>query len=97
MTTQPKLTRFNENVLSKYQIYNSIFMTLPYDAITNTGVLLPLFHEVCKAGFSEGQNPSEIIETFFKKYQEKFRKEQIEYNRPRTRRTGTKITIEGKK
>ncbi len=71
MTTQPKLTRFNENVLSKYQIYNSIFMTLPYDTITNTGVLLPLFHEVCKAGFSEGQNPSEIIETFFKKYQEK--------------------------
>ncbi|MCH7514726.1 MAG: phosphoenolpyruvate carboxylase [Bacteroidetes bacterium] len=70
MTIQPKLTRFNENVLSKYQIYNSIFMTLPFDAITKTGVLLPLFHEVCKKGFSEGKNPTEIIETFFKKYQE---------------------------
>lgn len=69
MTIQPKLTRFNENVLSKYQIYNSIFMTLPFDAITKTGVLLPLFHEVCKKGFSEGKNPTEIIETFFKKYQ----------------------------
>jgi phosphoenolpyruvate carboxylase len=46
-------------------------MTLPYDTITNTGVLLPLFHEVCKVGFSEGRNPSEIIEIFFKKYQEK--------------------------
>lgn len=45
-------------------------MTLPFDAITKTGVLLPLFHEVCKKGFSEGKNPTEIIETFFKKYQE---------------------------
>ncbi len=46
MHKQPKLTRFNENVLAKYQIYNSIFMTLPFDAIGKTGVLLPLFHEI---------------------------------------------------
>ena len=70
MSVVPKLTRFNENVLSKYQIYNSIFMTLPFDTINNTGVLLPLFHEVCKKGFSEGKNPTEIVEAFFRKYQE---------------------------
>ena len=70
MHKQPKLTRFNENVLSKYQIYNSIFMTLPFDTITKTGVLLPLFHEVCKEGFSAKKNPTEIVETFFKTYQE---------------------------
>lgn len=70
MSIVPKLNRFNENVLSKYQIYNSIFMTLPFDTINNTGVLLPLFHEVCKNGFKEGKNPTEIIEIFFKKYQE---------------------------
>ena len=70
MSAAKKLSKFNENVLSKYQIYNSIFMTLPYDTITNTGVLLPLFHEVCKKGFSTGKNPTEIIETFFNKYQE---------------------------
>ncbi|MCK5468227.1 MAG: phosphoenolpyruvate carboxylase, partial [Cyclobacteriaceae bacterium] len=69
MSKQPKLTRFNENVLAKYQIYNSIFMTLPFDAITKTGVLLPLFHEVCKKGFLVGENPDEIVETFFKAYQ----------------------------
>ena len=71
MSAQPKLTRFNNNVLSKYQIYNSVFMTLPFDKISNTGVLLPLFHSVCKKGFEEGKNPTEIVETFFKKYQEK--------------------------
>ena len=70
MSTQSKLTRFNENVMSKYQIYNSIFMTLPFDTISNTGVLLPLFHEVCKKGFKQGKNPTEIVDTFFKRYQD---------------------------
>ena len=45
-------------------------MTLPFDTISNTGVLLPLFHEVCKKGFQQGNDPTEIVETFFKKYQE---------------------------
>ena len=69
MSTQPKLTRFKQNVLSKYQIYNSIFMTLPFDTITKTGALLPLFHETCTKGFEQGDNPTTIVETFFKKYQ----------------------------
>ena len=70
MARLPKLTRFNDNVLSKYQIYNSIFMTLPFDTISNTGVLLPLFHEICKNGFDNGNNPTEIVDLFFQKYQE---------------------------
>lgn len=68
MSNQPKLTRFNENVLSKYQIYNSIFMTLPFDAVSKTGALLPLFHEVCKTGFNNEKNPTEIVDIFFTKY-----------------------------
>ena len=71
MNSLPKLDRFNENVLSKYQIYNSIFTTLPFDTIDDTGVLLPLLHKVCKKGFDLEKNPTEIIEHFFKKYQEK--------------------------
>ncbi|MDY7395922.1 phosphoenolpyruvate carboxylase [Aureibaculum sp. 2210JD6-5] len=69
MSVQPKLQRFNQNVLSKYQLYNSIFMTLPFDSITKTGVLLPLFHETCKKGFGDGDDPTTIVDTFFKKYQ----------------------------
>ncbi|MFD0993815.1 phosphoenolpyruvate carboxylase [Tenacibaculum geojense] len=68
MSAQPKLVRFNENVLSRFQIYNSIFMTLPFDAISKTGVLLPLFHDACKQGFNEGKDPTTIVETFFRKY-----------------------------
>ncbi len=70
MHKQPKFIRFNENVLSKYQIYNSIFMTLPFDSITKTGVLLPLFHEICKNGFASKKNPIEIVENFFNTYQQ---------------------------
>lgn len=69
MSIQPKITRFTQNVVSKYQIYNSIFMTLPFDAVTKTGALLPLFHETCKKGFENQDNPTTIVETFFKKYQ----------------------------
>ncbi|MBL4664099.1 MAG: phosphoenolpyruvate carboxylase [Flavobacteriaceae bacterium] len=68
--THTKLERFQQHVLSKYQIYNSIFMTLPFDAISHTGVLLPLFQEVCEKGFKNGQNPTEIVEAFFSQYQE---------------------------
>ena len=63
-----KEERFDKNVLSRYQIYNSIFMTLPFDAITRTGVLLPLFQEVCEDGFNQKMNPTEIVESFFKKF-----------------------------
>ena len=69
MSVEPKLSRFKQNVLSKFQIYNSIFMTLPFDSITKTGVLLPLFHETCKKGFANGDDPTTIVETFFEKYQ----------------------------
>lgn len=69
MSTLPKLARFQENVEAKYKIYNSIFMTLPFSSITKTGVLLPLFHETCKKGFENGEDPTTIVNSFFNKYQ----------------------------
>ncbi len=69
MPVQPKLDRFNQHVLSKFRIYNSIFMTLPFDSVTKTGVLLPLFHETCKKGYANGDEPVTIIANFFRKYQ----------------------------
>ena len=68
MYTLPKIERFNQNVLSKYHIYNSVFITLPFDAIDNTGVMLPLFSEVCSTGFKNNLTPVEIVNSFSKKY-----------------------------
>lgn len=63
-----KLERFNENVLNKYQIYNSIFMTLPFDEISNTGTLLPIFSEICKNGYEKNLTPTQIVNQFINKY-----------------------------
>ena len=70
MNAQPKSKRFNQNVLTKYQIFNSIFITLPFDNISNTGVLMPLLNNECRKGFEKGRTPVEILDRFFAKYQE---------------------------
>ncbi len=69
MNKPPELEKFNEHVSTKYQVYNSIFTTLPFDTIDDTGVLLPLLHKVCNKGFELNKNATEIIEYFFEKYQ----------------------------
>lgn len=68
MYTLPKIERFNREILSKYQVYNSVFLTLPFDSIGNTGALLPLFAEICERGFKNGDTPKQIIDTFAEKY-----------------------------
>jgi len=73
-----KKERFSEKVLSKFNLYNSIFSTLPYESIADTGQLLPLFTEVCNKGYNEKKDPKYIVETFFKKYCENYsQKEKI--------------------
>jgi len=61
------LEKFQNNVAVKFQIYNSLFLTLPFEEISNTGVVLPLLSEDCKDGFEDGKTPLEIIDTFFSK------------------------------
>jgi phosphoenolpyruvate carboxylase len=68
MYTPTKIERFNENVRLKYQIYNSVFITLPFDAIDNTGVLLPLFSDFCEKGFKDQKSPIQIFDEFSIKF-----------------------------
>ncbi len=63
-----KKERFNDKVLSRFNLYNSIFSTLPYESIADTGVMLPLFENICVQGYDANKNPSEIVEEFFKLY-----------------------------
>lgn len=65
-----RIERFKENVELKYQLFNSIFMTLPFHAIDNTGVVLPLFAETCDEGYVNNKNPKEIFDAFIEKYQQ---------------------------
>ncbi|MGZ9736148.1 phosphoenolpyruvate carboxylase [Flavobacterium sp. GNP002] len=68
MYTLPKIERFNQDVLSKYNIYNSVFITLPFQSIDNTGALLPLFTDVCDTGFKKQETPKEIVDFFAERY-----------------------------
>ena len=68
MARKPKIERFNESVLSNFQIYNSLFLTLPFDSIRNTSVLIPLFADHCKNGYEKKLDPREITSSFFTRY-----------------------------
>ncbi len=56
---------FEESVELNYQLYNSLFLTLPLDAVQQTGHLLPLLAEACQQGLAEELDPEQIIHRFF--------------------------------
>ena len=68
MARKTKLERFNEHVLSKFEIYNSLFLTLPFKSILKTSLLLPLFSDHCKSYYNKKKSPLFIVESFFNKY-----------------------------
>lgn len=59
---------FRELVELKYQLYNSLFLTLPLDAVEQTGLLLPLLQETCVKGYDNGATPTSIIDDFFNEH-----------------------------
>lgn len=61
------LQQFKNLVAIKYQLYNSLFTSLPFHRIEKTGILLSLFLNVCEEGYKKKLSPSQIIEDFFQK------------------------------
>ncbi|MFC4162680.1 phosphoenolpyruvate carboxylase [Epilithonimonas zeae] len=68
MLNDQKIEKFRQIVENKFQIYNSLFMSLPYDKMTNIGMLLPFLYEESKDGYNVGKSPEEIVEEFFQKH-----------------------------
>jgi phosphoenolpyruvate carboxylase len=60
------LQQFQDQVGYKFQLYNSLFLSLPYDRIEKTGILLSLFVYNCEEGYEQKHlSPLETIEGFF--------------------------------
>jgi phosphoenolpyruvate carboxylase len=59
------MASYNQLVGTKYHIYNSLFLNLPFRQIEHTGTLLPLFQQYCDTGFRKGQTAKEIVADFF--------------------------------
>ena len=61
-------TTFNTEVITRFELYNSLFQTLPFYQVKDTGILLPFFSSHCEKGTISESSPTEIIESFFQNY-----------------------------
>lgn len=57
--------QFQNHVAVPFQLYNSLFTSLPFNRIEKTGILLSLFLSNCEEGYEQQQNPEQIVENFF--------------------------------
>ncbi len=62
------LQHFKNDIGINFQLYNSLFTSLPFHRIEKTGILLALLLSNCEDGYLKGQSPVTIIEEFFKKH-----------------------------
>ncbi len=56
---------FDKLVKNKFNVYNSLFLNLPYPNISNIGMLIPLLYNDCRLGLETGKDPLEILDAFF--------------------------------
>lgn len=66
-TSSAALQEFKNLVALKFQLYNSLFISLPFHRIEKTGVLLSLFLLECEEGFGKHKSPADIIDNFLEK------------------------------
>ncbi|WMJ73408.1 phosphoenolpyruvate carboxylase [Cytophagaceae bacterium ABcell3] len=62
------LSVFKSEVGNKFQLYNSLFTSLPFHKVERTGILLSMFLAHCEDGFGNGKSPEEIVNSFFDQY-----------------------------
>jgi phosphoenolpyruvate carboxylase len=66
-TSSQSLQQFRNLVGIRFQLYNSLFTSLPFHKIEKTGILLSLLSSNCEDGYKKNQSPIQIIEEFFSK------------------------------
>ncbi|NIG56864.1 phosphoenolpyruvate carboxylase [Chitinophaga sp. Cy-1792] len=62
------LQQFKNLVGTKFQLYNSLFTSLPFHRVEKTGIFLSLFLLHCEEGYAKGGSPQEILDSFFDQY-----------------------------
>jgi phosphoenolpyruvate carboxylase len=60
--------KYEQIVSTRYHLYNSLFLNLPFKDVYRTGTLLPLLGQACETGFAQNKTPSDIIQGFFTDY-----------------------------
>ncbi|HEY0298877.1 MAG TPA: phosphoenolpyruvate carboxylase, partial [Arachidicoccus sp.] len=62
------LLQFRNKVAIRFQLYNSLFTSLPFHRIEKTGIWLSLFLIHCEEGYKTSKSPVELIESFLTQY-----------------------------
>ena len=60
--------QFRNFVAIKFQLYNSLFTSLPFHRIEKTGILLSMLLNNCEEGYKRKLSPVQILEEFFEKH-----------------------------
>jgi len=63
-----ELENFKNQVGIKFQLYNSLFISLPFHRIEKTGILLSLFLNTCEEGYAKNMSPAQIVDDFFTRF-----------------------------
>jgi len=70
MSQAERLKEFKKSVRNPFNVYNSLFLNLPYTEGENVGILIPFLLKQSEKGLSEGKNPTQILDAFFETYTE---------------------------
>lgn len=52
-------------VEKRFNIYNGLFLSLPFEGVATTGLSIPTLHKACEDGMKEGKSPQQIISSYF--------------------------------
>lgn len=63
--SSPIVKYYEEEIELKYQLYNSLFLSLQLEAVEKAGNLIPLLYQACSKGLQKEQDPITILDTFF--------------------------------
>ncbi|MBZ9652396.1 phosphoenolpyruvate carboxylase [Psychroflexus montanilacus] len=70
MQNNERIEKFRQVISNKYLIYNSLFLNLPNENTTYTGVFIPLLHKLSKEGYRKDAEPKAVIEDFLANHTE---------------------------
>ena len=59
------LENFKNHIGIKFQLYNSLFTSLPFHRIEKTNILLSVFLDRCEEGYKKKLSPTQIVQDFF--------------------------------
>ncbi|ERJ59664.1 phosphoenolpyruvate carboxylase [Sphingobacterium paucimobilis] len=70
MKLSQKQAVFENEVLTRFDLFKSLFLTLPFQRVKHTGTLLPFFTTHCEQGVEKNSTPEAIIDSFFQQYEQ---------------------------